>query len=90
MDTEVAGASGLRPADGTVPVRQPTTTSNYHLNLFGLAIFGQEHTTFVLAVFIYLNSLCLILIVLALFIYLGSQYKYHSRSVSDHWCNGNV
>ncbi len=66
MDSELAGANGLRPAEGTVPLRQPNTTSNYHIYLFVLALFGQEHTTFVLALFIYLYSLYLFLIVLVL------------------------
>ena len=62
MGAELAGANGRRSAEGTVPLRQPSTTSNYQIYLCVLALFGQEHTTFVLARFIYLDSLYFVLL----------------------------
>ena len=62
----------------------------WSFSLFALALFAQEHTSSVLALLISLYSLSLFFIVLALFLYLGSPYKSHSRSVSDHSGNGHV
>ena len=90
MDSELGVANALRPADGTVPLRQPDTTAKYHVYLFVLAVFGLVHTSFVLDLFIYLYSLYLCLIVLALFIKLGSPHKPYSRSVIEHCYYGNV
>ena len=59
----MAGANGMRTAEGTVALRQCNITSNNQIYLFVLALFGQEHTTFVLALFIYLYSLYLRLVV---------------------------
>ena len=70
----MAGANGQRTDEGTDRMREPNTTSSYHIYLFVLAVFGQEHTTCVFALFIYLYALYLFLIVVGLFIYLGSSY----------------
>ena len=63
MDLASAGANGLRPAEGTVLLRKPNTTYNYRVYLFVLALFGNEHTTFVLALFLFLYSFHSFLIV---------------------------
>ena len=78
MDSELAGANGLRADEGTALLRQCNMTYNYDIYLFLKDLFGLEHSTFVLVLIIYLYLFYLFLFVLVLFIYLGSPSKSHS------------
>ena len=42
MDSELAGANRLRPAEGTVPLRQPNTPSHYPIYYVHLGLKAIE------------------------------------------------
>ena len=77
MDTELAGANGMRPAEGTGTLRQPNATANDHIYLLVLALYRHDHSTFVLGLFTYVYAPYLFLIVVGGVIYLCSPYKAH-------------